>query len=251
MKKPQIIAILVENKKVFKILRRKLSTHKLLYESNNFLFETDYRGIKILLLETGTGRENIDYRISRLLENHYIDFAIFLGFMGALEKDIKVGDIIIPSRFAGISEPEEQYQPSLELLNFCQTLENKNNFKLHLGKKNLTVDRVYLGDDKIRLKQANPDVASIDMEAFRVAKRFSKESIPFIIAKAVFDEWDFAFRDFELLFNAENTTNLARFLFYCIRYPQEILNLINLVGNVRKALKNNIRFLESFLDSLV
>jgi nucleoside phosphorylase len=251
VKKTQKIAILVENNKAFKLLRRKLSSYKLSYERDNILFETDYRGIKILLLETGIGRENIDYRISRLLENHNIDFAIFLGFMGALEKDIKVGDIIIPSRFASILEPQEEYQSNPELLDFCQTLEKKNNFKLHFSKKNLTVDRVCLGDDKIRLKQANPGVSSVDMEAFRVAKRFSKERIPFIIAKAVFDEWDFAFRDFELLFNAENTTNLARLLFYCIRYPQEILNLINLVGNVRKALKNNIRFLESFLDGLI
>ena len=101
------------------------------------------------------------------------------------------------------------------------------------------------------LKQANPDVSSVDMEAFRVARRFSKERIPFIIAKAVSDEWNFKFHDFEFLFNNELKTNLARFLSYCIRYPQEIPNLLNFLGNANKALKNNIRFIESFLDILI
>lgn len=250
--KKQPIAILVENRKAFDLLRKRFSPHKLIRGNDRFLFETDYKGVKILLLETGMGEDSINYRISSLFEKyHDIGFAVFLGFMGALEKNMKVGDIIIPSLFVSISNPGQEYRSNPELLNFCQTLQDKNDFKLHLGEKNLTVDRVYLGEDKIRLKKENPGVSSIDMEAFRMAKRFSEKKIPFIVSKAVSDEWCFAFRDFESLFDDEQKTNLAKLFIYCFRYPKEILNLINLTINIRKALENNIRFLGNLLERLV
>lgn len=250
MRQSQKIAILVENNKAFEAVRNKLAPRRIHYKCNNYLFETDYRGKKLFLLETGVGKENVDQRISGMLEEHNIDFAIFLGFMGALEEYIKVGDIIIPSIFKDIFQRQEEYRSSPELLSFCQASENKYNFKLHFTNNNLTVDRVYLGDDKSSLKQANPDVSSVDMEAFGVAKRFSGGKIPFIIAKSVFDEFNFAFHEFDSLFDAEHQSSSARLLFYCLRYPQEIFNLVSLLRNIKIASRNNIRFVISFLDSM-
>lgn len=100
-----MIAVLVENEEAFKRLGRKLSRHK---------------GLKILLARTGVGRGNVSDCLSRLLEKHGdIRLAVFLGSMGALGKGIKAGDIIIPLKFADISEPGEEYEASRELLGLC------------------------------------------------------------------------------------------------------------------------------------
>ncbi|KPK98809.1 MAG: hypothetical protein AMJ95_02380 [Omnitrophica WOR_2 bacterium SM23_72] len=249
MKKIENIAILVAENRLFEALRRQFPSYKFLREGDHFLFETDYKGLKISLLETGMGIENIDRRISRILEKR-LDLAIFLGLIGALDKDMKVGEVVIPSRFTGIYNLHEEYRASPELLDLCESLRKKNNLRLRLSKKNISVDRVYLRDDKIRLKELEPDASSVDMEAFVAAKRFSKEKIPFVVAKAISDERDFSFPDFEFFSARGYKKDLAKLFFYCIKYPQETSNLINFIRNARKAFKNDIGFLKLFLDTL-
>lgn len=251
MKETQKIAILVENKKAFRALKSKLSNCEFFYRRNSGLFKKSCSGIEVVFLETGIGKKNINYCIPKMLKEHRVDFAIFFGFMGALNKNIKVGDIIIPSRFTDISEPGEEYGASQKLLGFCRFLEKDNSIKLHFTDKNITVDRVYLGAEKLSVKKNNPEMSSLDMEAFSIAKIFSKENVPFIIISAVFDEWDFSFHNFNFLVNAEYKTSLLRLLFYCIRHPRETPNLVYLIRNVKKALKNNLSFLESYLNNLI
>lgn len=246
----QRIAILAENKEEFKLLRKTIPFYKCPGEGCQFLFQGNYKSFEILFLETGIGKKHIEARILKLIKNHKIDFAIFIGFVGALEKDMKVGDIVVPAEFSSISEQEEIYHPNLELINSLKGFKNGRDSDLHFGKRNLTVNRVFFKDDKIKLRETNPGISTIDMESFNVAKIFSKGEIPFIVIKSISDDLNFKFRDFYLLFGEEYKINLIRFLRYCARYPFEIINLINFFRNWRKALKKNSRFLKNFLDCL-
>jgi nucleoside phosphorylase len=236
--KTQPIAVFPETKKELELLLSRFSMLKPYRRTDKFLFETEYRGAKILVLATGVGAERADHGISKLLEKYAnIGLAVFLGFTGALEEDFKVGDIIIPFEFFSLPNPGIRYQHSPEILNFCKTIKIKN--------------KVYLGEERIRLKKAYPAISSIDMESFMLAKRFSHHRIPFIIAKAISDEWDFTFHDFESLLDAQHESSAAKFLLYCIRYPREILSLVTFVNNIDKAFNNDITFLMALLDALI
>ena len=250
MKEIQTIAILASNKGEFKLTKRTLPFYRRTSYTGGFLSQGNYKNLIILYLETGIGTDHIEERILGLLKDHKVDFAIATGFTGALEKEMKVGDIVIPSKISSLSDKGEDYCPSSEAVDLFRSLKRNNGFKLYLDRNHLTVQAVFFKEDKLRLKQTNPDVSTIDMESFNIARIFSKEKVPFIVIRTVSDELDFTFNNLKLLFGKKWQTNLLRFLGYCLVYPLEIANLIRFFSNLKKALKNNTGFILNFIDSL-
>src|SRR4030042_1777205 len=98
------IAILAAKREEFKGAKEAMRFNRCLGECGGFFSRGNYKNFKILFLETGIGERHIEERISKLLKNQNVDFAICTGFLGALEKEMKVGDIVIPSKLASISE---------------------------------------------------------------------------------------------------------------------------------------------------
>lgn len=249
MKKIQKIAILGATDNELKLIRRKIILDRSIYEYDKFLLHGRYNGLEVLLLETGVGDKKIQYRIQQLLKKYPIDLAIFIGFIGALKKDMEVGDVIVPGRLISASHDLKEYCPSLELINLSKMIICKG-IRVYFDEVNLTVEKMYLRNDKIKLMQTNPIVSSIDMEAFEIAEIFFNKKIPFIVIKAVSDKWDFFLAHFNFLCSLTCKNMLSRLLLYGLQYPLEIIGLIRFMADCKKALKNNLKFLEKFLDNL-
>ncbi len=217
-------------------------------ELKYFKNEARYEGFGVLFLEIGNEAKNIITRISTLLDNYKIDFAILVGFAGSLVKEIKAGDIIIPLKFLSPDLKEECY-PDTGLINLARDVKNNKKFKAHFPKINLAVERVCFQDDKARLAQTHPETASLDIEAFIAAKTLAQKGLPFLVVKGISDELDFSFKDFSFLFDSKYEMSIIRLVLYCIRYPQEIVKLNNFIQDCRSAAKNNVKFLRDFLKT--
>ncbi|MDO8661727.1 MAG: hypothetical protein Q7K98_00705 [Candidatus Omnitrophota bacterium] len=249
-KATKTIAILGEDKHELDRIKKSISMHCRLKKDSHIFARGIYAGYAILLLEIGHQEEDIDYKISHLIMHYQIDFAIFIGFVGALKEDIAAGDVVIPLEFRSLAFSEERYYASPGLVSLAKRLTGKSGLTARVTKINLTVDRVYFKDDKIKLTRAKPEIFSLDMVSFFVAKAFYNHQIDFIVIKGVSDGINFYLRDFDFLFKAKYQISLVRLLLYCVRYPREIIRLCQFIQGGRKATKNNIAFLKDFLKAV-
>lgn len=243
------VAILGEDKHELERIKKSISVHCRLKEKSNILAQGIYAGHEILLLEIGHQEEDVNDKISDLIANYKVDFAIFIGFVGALKEEIAAGDVVIPSEFKSLSSYAEQYYASPELIRLSKGLTRNDSPKVHFTKINLTVDRMYFKDDKIKLIQMNSEISSLDMVSFFVARAFDNKQINFIVIKGVSDGINFSLRNFDFLFKAKYKIDPVRLLLYCVRYPQEIGKLFKFIQGGRIATKNNITILENFLKA--
>ncbi|MEN3368091.1 MAG: adenosylhomocysteine nucleosidase [Verrucomicrobiota bacterium] len=192
-------------------------------------------GKSVAVIHTGVGRKICCERMEVLLRRERFEYLISAGFAGALEKDLRVGDLLIAENF---SSPVLLRSPHLDLADDG----------LFLGKL-LTASGVITSSAEREQLAKETGAAAVDMETEFIADACAEIDLPFLSLRAISDT---AAEPFpappHVLFDLDKQkTDFARLALYLATHPGAISRLNSFRERVAGARKNLTATLEKIL----
>jgi adenosylhomocysteine nucleosidase len=190
-------------------------------------FRGQLHGKNLAVIHTGVGRHTCRERLEVLLRRENFSGLISAGFAGALEKDLRVGHLLVAENF---SNQELLSSPKLELA-------DESTF---LGKL-LTVPRMVESVQERESLNKKHGAAAVDMETEVIAELCRAHNLPMLSIRAISDTATESFpAPAHVLFDvAKQKTDFLRLGGYLAMHPGAIsrLNAFRAqVGVARKAL---------------
>lgn len=137
-----------------------------------------YDGIRIAIVEAGTGSVRARRATQALLDAHKPRWIISTGFAGALGTDLKVGNIVVANELVGLhSEP----------LKIDLGMASDPARGLHVG-RTLTVDRMVRTIADKQALAAESGAIAVDMETLAVATVCRETKTRFMAVRAISDD---------------------------------------------------------------
>jgi adenosylhomocysteine nucleosidase len=136
-------------------------------------FRGQLHGKNLAVIHTGVGRKTCRDRLEVLLRRENFSGLISAGFAGALEKDLRVGHLLVAENF---SNQELVSSPKLELA-------DETTF---LGKL-LTVPRMVESVQERESLNKKHGAAAVDMETEVIAELCSAHNLPMLSVRAISD----------------------------------------------------------------
>ncbi|HVF72552.1 MAG TPA: hypothetical protein VM940_13170 [Chthoniobacterales bacterium] len=194
-----------------------------------------FRGKSVAVIHTGVGRKVAREQMEIILRRERFQYLISAGFAGALEKELRVGNVLVSDNY---STPELLASPRLQL-------DDEGTF---LGKL-LTVPRIVESEAE-RADLANKTGAvAIDMETEIIAEVCAAHQLPILSVRAISDTAAEPFpAPANVLFDvARQKTNFVRLGSYLLTHPAAFGRLNKFREQIAKARSALTRTLEKIV----
>lgn len=180
-----------------KISNKKFSEHAMLK-----FYSGDYEGVEVVSVFSGVCKVNAAIATQILINKFSVTHIVLTGVAGALNRQLKIGDIVISSEVAyhdvagGILTEyhpwmeDIYFRSDIELLKLCENIANSLSIssKCHIGRI-ITGEAFITHNERDSLiEHFNP--LCVDMESASVAHTCYVNNIPFIIIQSMSDEAD-------------------------------------------------------------
>jgi adenosylhomocysteine nucleosidase len=179
------------------------------------------------VIHTGVGKMVCRERMEVMLRRERFDFLISTGFAGALEKELRVGHLLVADNY---STPRLLASPQLELA-------DEGTFLGRLA----TVPRMIESIGQREMLNKRTGAAAVDMETETIAELCAAHDLPILSLRVISDTAEESFpAPAHVLFDlAKQKTNFARLGLYLVTHPGGFgrLNAFRKrIGIARKAL---------------
>lgn len=148
--------------------------------ANYFEHDGRMRGRRIVVAETGVGRELAARAAADVIEQHRPTWLISAGFAGALRDEVRRGHVVMASVVA--DETGAQLATGLKLDAASQP-------GIHGGRL-LTVDRIVRDESEKRRLAAAHDAVACDMETMAIAEACRRQQTRFLSLRIISDAVD-------------------------------------------------------------
>jgi adenosylhomocysteine nucleosidase len=190
----------------------------------------------ILLVRTGVGKELAQSAASFVLENYPISTIINIGFGGALNHDLEIGDLILCHKiqFADTSLSESSYCSNRNLIDSAQRAMSGKDVVILTGNC-VTVMALLAGPDEkaalVNISQA--DV--VDMESYWIAEIAAENDLKFLAVRAISDTSTERLPPFDRFMNSGAKWQAKEAVFHFISKPKDIAKLPQIYMHSAKA----------------
>ncbi len=168
--------------------------------ANNIFYLAEFNGKDIVLAYSKIGKVNAAITATVLIEKFKVDKILFSGVAGAIDKDLKIGDLIIATKTTqhDVDLTVFGYEPGFipESQVFFECDEELNTLAIEVAKKlniKLKSGIIASGDQFIHNKERKEWIAktfnasAIEMEGGAVGCVCFNENIPFFMLRAISD----------------------------------------------------------------
>jgi adenosylhomocysteine nucleosidase len=207
-----------------------------------------YHGRPVLVARTGMGRERAEAGLAALLARYRVAAVISIGFSGALDGSLAVGDLVLPTELsvttplpAGteVAPGDTEVAPSVlrpdrDLLHAAAEALRPTLLRVVSGPTVTTLDIATTPAERQRLASQTGAVA-VDMESYWLAKMASARDLPFLALRAISDTQDDRLLPFDQLADAYGETSLPRLVAYLLRKPGSLAAVVSLARNAGRA----------------
>jgi adenosylhomocysteine nucleosidase len=192
-------------------------------------------GKSVAVIHTGVGRDACCRRMEILLRRERFEYVISAGFAGALEKELRIGNLIVSENY---SSPQLLRSPRLDLADEG----------IFLGKL-LTVSGVIESNSERERLAAETGAAAVDMETEFIAEACADQHLPMLSLRAISDTPSEPFpAPAHVLFDLEKQqTDFTRLALYLVRHPSAFARLNAFRARVAVARKTLARTLNVIL----
>jgi adenosylhomocysteine nucleosidase len=184
-------------------------------------------GKLVAVIHTGVGKMVCRERMEVMLRRERFEYLISSGFAGALEKELRVGHLLVSENY---STPKILESPALELA-------NESTFLGRLA----TVPRMIESAGQRQTLNKRTGAAAVDMETETIAELCAAHELPMLSVRAISDAAGEPFpAPADVLFDlAKQKTNFVRLGGYLLTHPGAFSRLNAFrerIGVARKAL---------------
>jgi nucleoside phosphorylase len=182
--------------------------------------EIDNRTIEIL--HTGVGEKICRQRMAKFLQDHEFACLISAGFAGALNDQLKIGDLLLAKNFSTVD--------------LVQTRTLLSGLRIHIA--NLLTVPALIDSVAERMKLARTSGAvAVDMETEFIARACAKHGLPLLSLRAISDTPRELFpAPANLLFDMERQqTNMPKLAAYLLAHPTRVPSLVQFSRRIARA----------------
>ena len=182
----------------------------------------DDRAIEVL--HTGVGEKACRQRVAKFLQDQQFDLLISTGFAGALNDQLKVGDLLLAKNFS-----------TIELNNRHKSF---SSLPIH-GADLLTVRALIDSNDERNKIARTSGAAAVDMETEFIAHTCATRDIPLLSLRVISDTLDEPFpAPTKVLFDIEQQrTRFLTFGTFFLAHPNRVPRLIQFARRIARTRK--------------
>ena len=176
---------------------------------------------EIEVLHTGVGEKVCRQRVGKFLKNQQFEFLISAGFAGALNDQLRSGDLLLARNFSTLHLTERQSFPSLPI---------------HQADL-LTLPALIDSSDERNEIARSTDAAAVDMETEFIARACAEHGIPLLSLRVITDTPGEPFpAPPKILFDIERQrTHLLKLARFLLAHPNKIPRLIEFARRIARA----------------
>jgi adenosylhomocysteine nucleosidase len=222
---------------------------------HNGLWQGEYGSKKVLLMQTGIGKDRVEQSAYPILESYPLTALISLGFAGALKPELRTGEIVLCTKVHHLDNGQGEatkgapHSPNEDLLQRAGEVSASCGLSWLNGSSVTIMKPAYHTQEKIKLsKMAQAEVC--EMEDYWLAQAAGKKQIPFLAVRVVYDEMQTPLPDFERIVDHDGNLRLRQLIPYFLTHPRYVLNAPVLYRNSHRAKDRLATFVKSFLDRL-
>ncbi len=184
----------------------------------------------IEIFHTGVGGNACRLRMARFLQDRQLDCLISAGFAGALNDQLRVGDLLLAKNFS--------------TADLSGTLDSLAHLPIHIANLLTVPSMIDSREERNRIAQTTGAVA-VDMETEFIARSCAEHGVPLVSLRVISDTPRHPLpAPPNVLFDLdEQRTKFGRLVFYVAKNPSAIRRLISFarqVGRARERLSNAI-----------
>lgn len=201
----------------------------------------------------GRSREVVSY----LSGNYKPGALVCLGYAAGTTRGLDAGDLVLLSRIHLIEEDAVKVNPITssdsvtsdpELLASARRVLESSPMLSHEGEGATVSEIIKEPPIKSRLNQ-ELRVKAADMESYWIASEAQRKDIPFLGIRAVTDPMEFKVTDAVTIADEKGNASISRVLLHLLKRPFDVLSLLRLSRNARRATKNLTDFTIGFASS--
>jgi adenosylhomocysteine nucleosidase len=202
--------------------------------------EGGLNGRRIIVIESGAGREKAARATQALMDGHRPQWIISAGFAGGLDQRLKQNDILLANSLA-----------DAEGRSLALDLKMPPAARLHVGRL-LTVDRVIDDPAEKRALGEKHEALAVDMETMGVAEVCNRENVRLLCVRVIIDEVGRKLpRDIDVLVKKKTTAGmLGAAAGAIVRRPGSIKDMWQLKEDALMASERLAKFLVEIAGQL-
>jgi len=202
-------------------------------------------GADVLVCRTGIG-ERVEGAMRAVLERYEASCVLSAGLAGALDPDLRAGDLLLCEMVVSGSYPQAPAVLSdARLLEAAASAAARAGLRVRRG-RSLTVDGI-VGDPAAKAElRLSTGADVVEMESHRVGLAAQERGLPFLAARAVLDEAADPLPELPGVVAPDGTERMWAVLPYLVAHPQRLPLLLRLARSQRRAMEALGLFLEAF-----
>ncbi|MBT3181919.1 MAG: hypothetical protein HN337_05350 [Deltaproteobacteria bacterium] len=207
-----------------------------------------YNGKSIITLRSGIGRAAMANAISYLIENYHPDFCLHVGYCGGTDPRFAAGDVIIADAIVNAKDGAK-LNPDAASVERAIKLCNEKGIRAKVGSV-VTVEKAVCSPHEKAFVGTKHAVVGIDMESFELARSCDSNSVPYLVARAVFDPLDMDLPD--LTDNLDKTGELDGMMLAedLIKNPKKMMKLPKLQYCAAQARQTLTSFVDAWQEGV-
>src|SRR5437899_12212857 len=176
------------------------------------------------VFHTGVGEEVCRQRTARFLEGRKLDCVISAGFAGALNDQLRIGDLLLAKNFSTAE--------------VSGTLHSLANLPIHIANLLTVRSMIESGEDRNRLAQTT-GAAAVDMETEFIARACAEHGVPLLSLRVISDTRRKPFpAPMKVLFDIEQQrTDLLKFGTFFLAHPNRAPRMVQFAKSIARARK--------------
>lgn len=236
----------------FNLVKKILKIKKLKREKGYKVAVGSFGNMQVVVIKSGMGHKKARLATKYLLENFNIIAVVNAGIAGAIEPNLKIGDLVlgteVMSEFEeGNREFTQFYKSGVCILELIKMLSGIKKEDCHIGKI-LSVRKGVGSKERKEQVFRKFNAWAVDMEAASVYKECSSSKIPFITIKSISDLADESIGFSEDVMADDGKLKPGKMLKTIISRPiSSITGMIRMMKNMNFALSRLKAPIESFL----
>jgi nucleoside phosphorylase len=199
-----------------------------------------YRGKPVGLVVTGMGRQRAEQSVGAVLARFPVTAVISIGFSGALERQLQVGDLVLASALMGLTASgSNEIEPTIfranqELLHTAAEALQTTPLPVVSGPTATASDIIATPLAKQDMGRQTGAVA-VDMESYWIARAISERGFPFLAIRAISDTLEESLLPLHEILDKEGNPRARRLAAHLIRKPGSLVALARLARNASRA----------------
>jgi len=210
-----------------------------------------WREKNIMLARTGVGRQKAKQATAQVIENFHPEAIISIGYAGALNAELKVGDLFIADCILDEQNDSVAFEVNdslnSEWLDLAKSISFSRELKAKVGKLITVNSVIHTPEGKQDLgKQFGAD--AVEMETIEIAMLAREMKIPFLSVRGISDAVDHELIDSSSFLGADGEISKLRAGWYVLTHPKSLKNAISLRSHTQIATQNLTDFISKLIS---